>query len=161
MRQSRSRLASARVLCATVERSVIMFDNAGLALGIMADYLAAAKRCPLKHILIIGARTNRMVERLPILSALVHSTECAIPDLSSSDIDNIIDLLERRMLLGRLANMTKEKQREVFLGYAHNQILVAMRRATLGSGFDDIIKNEFLTTEPLEAKMIYLCASLV
>ncbi len=34
-----------------------------------------------------------------------------------------------------------------------------MRRATLGAGFDDIIKDEFLKLEPLEAKMLYLCAS--
>ena len=141
-------------------RSVIFFDNATLAIGILADYLAAAKRSHLKHVFVIAARTNALVDRFPALSAIVRSADFPMPDLSLSDINNIIDLLDRRLLLGRLANMPKEKQREIFLGYAHNQILVAMRRATLGSGFDDIIRNEFLTAKPLEAQMLYLCASL-
>jgi SIR2-like domain len=142
-------------------RSVITFDSASLAAGILPDYLAAAKRCPTKHIFIIAARTNTLAERLPVYKNYVTVKEYQVPDLTLSDIDSIIDTLERKHLLGRLANMPRNQQREVFLSYAHNQILVAMRRATLGPGFDDIIKSEFLTAEPLEAKFLYLCASLV
>jgi hypothetical protein len=35
-----------------------------------------------------------------------------------------------------------------------------MRWATVGSGFDDIITDEFLKTEPLPAQMLYLCVCL-
>lgn len=142
-------------------RAVILFDNASLALSILPDYLAAAKRARLKHIFVIAARTGKIAERISSLNSVAKFRDRPVPDLSTIDIDNIIDLLTRVHLLGELANRPRQQQREVFLSYAHRQILVAMRAATLGKGFDDIIKDEFLTTEPLEAKMLYLCASIV
>ena len=142
-------------------KAVIVFDNASLALGILPDYLAAAKRAKTKHIFVIASRTSRLIERLPGLKCIVKTQELDVPDLSLIDIDNIIDLLTRVHMLGELANTPRPEQRDIFLSYANRQILVAMRRATLGKGFDNIIKNEFLTTEPLEAKMLYLCASIV
>jgi tetratricopeptide (TPR) repeat protein len=141
--------------------SVLIFDNATLATSILPDYLSAAKRASLKHIFIIAGRANKLTERLPLIKSVVEVKEFPMPDLSSNDIDSIISLLERTHMLGKLANMPQTQQRQVFLSYAHNQILVAMRRATLGHGFDDIIKHEFLTAEPVEAQMLYLCASIV
>jgi hypothetical protein len=43
---------------------------------------------------------------------------------------------------------------------AHRQILVAMREATTGSGFDVIIQDEFSRLVPDEAKALYLCVAL-
>ena len=141
-------------------KSVIIFDNVVSVTGILPDYLNAAKRATLKHTFIIAGRANKLIERLPPIKSVIGVKEYPIPDLSLKDIDSIIDVLDRTHTLGQLANTARNQQREIFRGFAHNQILVAMRRATLGHGFDDIIKNEFLTTEPLEAKMLYLCASI-
>jgi energy-coupling factor transporter ATP-binding protein EcfA2 len=141
--------------------SVIIFDNATLATGILPDYLAAAKRATRKHVFLIAGRSNRLIDRLPWIKAAAKVREYPLPDLCPEDIDSIIDTLERTHMLGQLANTPRGQQREVFQSYAHNQILIAMRRATLGRGFDDIIKNEFLTAQPVEAQMLYLCASLV
>jgi hypothetical protein len=142
-------------------RAVLFFDNASLAIGILSDYLAAAKRSSRKHIFVIAGRSYKLVDRMAGLNRVVKVRENPVPDLNVQDVDNIIDVLERNHMLGQLANTPRHKQRDMFFSYAHQQILVAMRRATLGPGFDDIIKDEFLKTEPLEAKMLYLCAALV
>jgi hypothetical protein len=141
-------------------RSIIFFDNASLAMRLLPDYLTAAKRSKLKHVFVIAGRTNQLHERLYQLSAVCPVVEIAMSELTIPDIDNVLDVLGRTQNLGYLANKTRNQQRQVFLDYADNQILVAMRRATFGPGFEDIIKDEFFKLEPLEAKMLYMCASI-
>jgi tetratricopeptide (TPR) repeat protein len=43
---------------------------------------------------------------------------------------------------------------------ASKQILVAMREATSGRLFDDIIRDEFERLDPVESKILYLCVAL-
>ena len=140
--------------------TVVAFDNAALAVGLLPDYLHAAKRCKVKHTFVVAERTNRLIEKIPYLKDLVEVVDCHMPDLSSGDIDNLIDVLEKHQLLGELANKNRLQQQQQFAIYAHRQILVAMRSATLGKGFDEIIKGEFVGTTPPEAALLYLCVCL-
>jgi len=149
-----------RALDVLPQPSVIFFDNASLALAILPDYLRELKSATCKHTLVIAGRTNRLAARLPSLKEQLDVAEHHIPDLTISDIDNLIDLLNGHNLLGKLANKPRHVQRDLFSAYAHRQILVAMRSATQGEGFDDIIKDEFMKTEPPSAALLYLCACL-
>ena len=141
-------------------RSIIVFDNGGLAFGSLLHYLESAQRAELKHVFIIAERTNKLDEILAEIKIAAPTREFQMPDLSPLDIESLIDTLEKHHMLGRLANRGRGEQRQVFSGYARNQILVAMRRATLGDKFDDTIKSEFLQVQPTEAKMLYLCGCL-
>jgi hypothetical protein len=141
-------------------RSIIIFDNAGLAFGNLLHYLESAQRAELKHVFVIAERTNKLDEILAEIKIAAPATEFQMPDLSPPDIESLIDTLDKHHMLGRLANRDRGEQRQVFSGYARNQILVAMRRATLGDKFDDTIKSEFLQVQPIEAKMLYLCGCL-
>ena len=95
-------------------RSIIFFDNASLATGILPDYLAAAKRSSVKHVLVIAARTSKLIERMAALNSIVRVREKPFPDLTLSDVDNIIDLLTRVHMLWELANTPRQQQREIF-----------------------------------------------
>jgi len=47
-----------------------------------------------------------------------------------------------------------------FKNRAHRQILVAMKEATNGKSFNDIIQDEYNSLDPREAKLIALCLAL-
>jgi hypothetical protein len=94
------------------------------------------------------------------LAGLTSVNEIPIPHLTSADIDSVIGVLERHHLLGRLRNMSEAERRREFEQRAQKQILVAMREATEGKGFDEIIENEFQELTPVETKILYLCAAI-
>jgi len=82
-----------------------------------------------------------------------------MPDLGDGEIEGILRILEAEQLLGRLRERSPLERMHVFKDYAKRQIIVAMRAATLGEGFDKIIADEFLSLSN-EAKMIYTIAAL-
>jgi hypothetical protein len=143
------------------KRPILILDNISLALGRLFDYLDRCRRDRLAATFVVAGRTSKLIERMPELKELVDLKELHMPDLSIPDIDAVIGVLDRHNQLGRLANKPLHEQRAVFQSYAHYQLLVAMRWATLGRGFDEIIRDEFLKTEPVAAQMIYLCTCLV
>jgi SIR2-like domain len=143
------------------KRPVLILDNISLALGRLVEYVGRCRKDRIAATFVVAGRTSKLVERLPDLKRLVELKELHMPDLSIPDIDAVIEVLERHNQPGRLANKPLHEQRGFFQSYAHHQLLVAMRWATLGRGFDEIIRGEFMQTEPLAAKMIYVCTCLV
>lgn len=141
-------------------KPVIFFDNAHLAFGQIGQYLTCLKRTSRKALFVISARTHPLVDIVAEWKTQNKVEERRIPDLSPKDVDSILDKLDQHNLLGKLAGHARNQQREVFLSYAKRQVLVAMRAATLGKGFDEIIKDEFLHIIPLEAQMVYLCSAI-
>jgi hypothetical protein len=64
--------------------------------------------------------------------------------LSDSEIEALLEKLEKKKCLGMLADLSPGERLKFFKQYADNQLLVALRRATSGGqNFDDIIHNEF------------------
>jgi hypothetical protein len=97
------------------------------------------------------------MQRLAMLS---DSQEFPIPNLTDHDVDALIDKLAEANLLGKLAGKTRNQQRYEFSIRAQKQILVAMREATQGQPFDQIIVNEFESIESREAQVTYLAICL-
>jgi hypothetical protein len=71
-----------------------------------------------------------------------------------------LHVLEANNYLGKLKGKSIDKRIEEFEVRASKQILVAMREATSGRLFDDIIRDEFDTLEAEEAKVLYLAVAL-
>lgn len=139
---------------------ILVFDNMSLALGRVSDYLNQCRREGVRATFLVAGRTSKLVERMADLRKTFEITDLHMPDLSVPDIDALIALLDHHNQLGKLANKPLHEQRAVFQQYAHHQLLVALRWATLGRAFDEIIKDEFLKVEPVAAQMMYLCTSL-
>lgn len=76
--------------------------------------------------------------------------------LTSPEIDALIGLLEKNKAEGRLEGRTFAQKKAEFEEIAGRQLLVALHEATLGTPFQDIIKNEYENIWPMEAKQIYL-----
>jgi hypothetical protein len=66
-----------------------------------------------------------------------------MPDLNSDDCSRIIDNLAEFGFLGALQGKPRADQLREFLVRSRKQLLVAMKEATSGRGFDAIIADEY------------------
>jgi hypothetical protein len=142
-------------------RSFLFFDNAGHDFALIAELWDRVKDLPTRPVLVLATRSNDLAFRGYQLARIGRSyDEFAIPNLTAADIESILAKLDQHDLLGELKGRTHQQQVEIFRDKARKQILVAMREATSGRGFDDIIRDEFAHVEPREARVLYLVASL-
>jgi tetratricopeptide (TPR) repeat protein len=76
--------------------------------------------------------------------------------LSSGEIDQLLEMLEKNRALGTLADAAPAERKHAFEQRAGRQLLVALHEATLGKPFEDIVFDEYDNLVPLEAKQVYL-----
>lgn len=83
-----------------------------------------------------------------------------MPTLIRADCERFIDKLEEFGFLGALHGLKREQQLREFLGRSRKQLLVAMKEATSGRGFDVIIEDEYRTLASDNARLGYTIACL-
>jgi hypothetical protein len=118
------------------------------------------KKLKYPPIIVLASRTNifdRTIDRLDSFSGI---KEFHMPNLQRQEIIDIIKILNDNNLLGYLKGLSEESRIKEFENRAKKQILVAMREATHGRDFDEIIKSEFEQINPTEARLLCLCVSL-
>ena len=143
------------------ERAFLFFDNAGHDLSLIAELAASVRDNRAKPVIVVATRSNDLAFKgYEFARAGARVLTINIPDLSEKDISAILERLERHDVLGNLRERTPEERIEVFRTKARKQILVAMREATSGRGFDEIIQHEFASVDPREAQLLYLIAAL-
>ena len=108
---------------------------------------------------VLAERPHLIEARLSVLPRK-PSAVLDIPPLSSSDCDLVIDKLSEFGYLGALQGVSRAEQRREFLGRSQKQLLVALKEATSGRGFDAIIGDEFRTLASDEVRMAYTIACL-
>jgi SIR2-like domain len=140
-------------------RVLLVFDHAGWDLREIGEFYERTKNLPHKPVIMVVARSNDFL-RFKHFLAKARIERIRVPLLTESDITSLLGVLETNRLLGELLAMRPEERVEVFRTKAHKQILVAMREATTGRGFDNIITDEFASVEPLAAKLLYLVAAI-
>lgn len=149
------------VLKAIKERVIILFDNSKNLIPqfvSLANSLASLKFQP---IIVLSIRSNHITRLNSVLDPdLVNYAEFLIPDLEDEEINNLITTLDEHNLLGVLKGQSAQQRFRAFKYKARKQILVAMKEATEGLNFNEIIKNEFSEIEPAEAKLLCLCVAL-
>lgn len=103
-------------------------------------------------------RTHILLPKLQ--RARLKTTTLEMPGLVKIDCENIIAKLEQTGLLGALQGMSKHDQLREFLGRSRKQLLVAMKEATSGRGFDVIIEDEYRTLVSDNARLAYAITCL-
>ena len=149
------------VLMAINERVVIVFDNATNMLGLIPNMVKAFTVLDKPPILVIGLRKNQRskLEFYMDPATIVHKNY-DIPDLDDDEITSLIGRLDQNNLLSKLKGMSDIQRFKEFKVRAKKQILVAMKEATNGIPFNQIIQSEFDDIEPYEAKVLCLCVAL-
>jgi hypothetical protein len=139
---------------------VIFVDDAATALPTLTALTEAVRVSDRRTIIVAGERSNRSGRVMQRLTTFNKAEAFAVPNLSDHDVDALIDKLSQFNLLGKLAGKTRIEQRYEFAIRAEKQILVAMREATKGEPFDQIIESEFDSIESREAQVAYLAICL-
>lgn len=152
--------AIARALHALNVRATLLFDNAESAIGLLPSLAVALAKLEKPPVMVVASRTNEFDRRIGRFAEVAEITEHSVPHLTDGETQGVIGTLDRNNLLGRLKGLSAEQRLREFKIRAHRQILVAMREATSGRGFDEILNDEFERLEPREAKILYLCTAL-
>ncbi len=105
--------------------------------------------------------TDRTHILLPKLQrARLRTVTLEMPPLVRPDCERIISKLEQFGLLGALQGLTRQERLREFLGRSRKQLLVAMKEATSGRGFNVIIEDEYRTLASDNARLAYAITCL-
>lgn len=108
---------------------------------------------------ILADRPHVIYPRLRGLHGM-RPTVLEMPPLERADCERMIQKLEQFGLLGDLQGKSLPQQLRQFLGRSKKQLLVAMKEATSGKGFDVILGNEFKSLSGENARIAYTIACL-
>jgi hypothetical protein len=132
------------LLASLGDRHVYLFiDDAGIHLDAVEEIATSIGN----HINVTFVLCDRPHVVLPRLRRMRSSAPKVIemPYLDRGDCERIIEKLEEFGVLGDLRGKSRPDQLRQFLGRSKKQLLVAMKEATSGKGFDVILTHEFNT----------------
>jgi hypothetical protein len=94
--------------------------------------------------LVVAAIRSSRLQGLDLAGELedLNVLELTVPPLHDTDIDGLINALERANRLGLLAGMGYQQRRQVFKEQSGRQLLVAMYKATSGESLHDRVFSE-------------------
>jgi hypothetical protein len=139
------------------QRVFVFIDN--LAKQLTPIYNALPELLTIKRLsLILADRTNVYSTRAHALDSS-SPTILRVKDLTEPEVTSILQCLQRFNFLGALLAKTHEQRVDEFMKKASRQLLVAMKEATSGKGFDEILKSEFNELIP-DAKLAYTICCL-
>lgn len=149
------------VLCNINQRVILIFDNAKNMLSYIPDLISDFSKLNHPPLLILSLRTNHL-DRLEsyLDNDTVDYSEYIMPDLDDIEIKNLINKLDHYNLLGILKGANEQTRFEAFKIRAQKQILVAMKEATKGKKFEEIMNDEYNEIVPNDAKFLCLCIAL-
>ena len=149
------------VISAIKERVILIFDNAKNIISQIGNLIKAFSTLDFVPVIILALRSNQKDRLNYVLNPdLIEHSQYTIQDLEDEEINNLILQLDKNNLLGRLKGMSPYDRFKEFKFRAKKQILVAMKEATQGKSFNDILQNEFEEINPYEAKLLCLCVAL-
>jgi GTPase SAR1 family protein len=143
------------------EKIVLVFDNAKNVLPQIMQIINECNKLDNPPLFVISIRTNHYDKlNYYIDPELVEKIDFKIPDLDDNEIYDLIDKLDNNNLLGILQGKSQQERFREFKYRAKKQILIAMREATKGMSFNEIIKDEFEQIQSKEAKTLCLCVAI-
>ena len=150
------------VLSSIESKVVLLFDNANNYVNQLPE-LIKRLNSDLKYqpIIVLGLRSNYLNKYNECIDPqITDNITLKIPDLDDSEIKNLILKLEEYNLLGVLNGKSQNQRFNEFKFRANRQILIAMKEATNGKSFAEIMQDEYSIIQPLEAKILCICISL-
>jgi energy-coupling factor transporter ATP-binding protein EcfA2 len=141
------------------DRHVYMFLDDAIIQFEAVDEIAQTLRKEARVTFVLADRTHVVYPRLRSLRA-TKPIVLDMPYLQKTDCERIIKKLGQFGMLGELQNMPLYQQLRQFLSRSKKQLLVAMKEATSGRGFDVILENEFKSLSGENARIAYTITCL-
>lgn len=112
---------------------------------------------PTSALVMVAMRSARVDRVFPSdLPDSLPMFEYAMPPLEDSDIESLLDVLDRENRLGVLKGRTRVEQRAAFREKSGRQLLVAMIEATSGRRFEEKCVDEYLDMQGEDDKVYAL-----
>jgi len=141
-------------------KSVLLIDNGENIVGGLPKLITIINQLKHPPVIVLGSRMNSHKRVSNIIPEDIDYEAVKLPDLDDQEIHDLIDKLDENNLLGILKGLTKYNRFAEFKNKARKQILIALKEATSGHLFEDIIKDEYLRIEPHEAQVLCTCVAL-
>ena len=139
------------------KRTFFFFDEAVAHVDVLETLVSLHPEWTVTFLL--ADRPNAILPRLAGLRHL-KPTVLDMPPLTRTDSESIIRKLSDFGRLGKLQGKSWTDQLREFLSRSKKQLLVAMKEATLGKGFDVILANEFFSLASDGARLVYTITCL-
>jgi hypothetical protein len=141
------------------QRHAFLFiDDTSIQFDVVGEIIKAIKN-DTNITFVLADRPHIVYPRLRQLQA-ANPVVLEMPHLDAPDCERIIQKLEQFGKLGDLRGKSKTVQLRQFLGRSKKQLLVAMKEATSGIGFDVILESEFKSLSGENARIAYTIACL-
>ncbi|MBL0341248.1 MAG: hypothetical protein IPP71_10120 [Bacteroidetes bacterium] len=141
-------------------KCILVFDNAELVVYKLPQILEALEHCNYKPVIIISCRSIYLDFLNGDQDCIKQMRKYNLNILSDNEIYRVIDILTIHDLLGTLKNKSQAHKFKEFKDRSKSQLLVAMKEATTGKRFDDIIIDEYKKIVPTEAQFAVLCVAI-
>ena len=136
-------------------RLYVGLDDVGERLRELETFIIAARRDKADITILGCARLNEWSYKNQSYG-LTFDISFDLQYLTTPEIDALIQKLEIAGQLGILAQRTQTERRHAFIRRADRQLLVALREATEGKRFDQIIQDEYSAIPEEAAQEAYL-----
>lgn len=139
-------------------RLAIFVDNASQHTDALNAFLNTHTSNPRLLAIICSDRshvTSRKLERLVAFEKVISARQ-----INAEDASKILEKLERFAAWGVLRKLTQQERMKALLDRAGKQLLVGLREATSGIGYDRIIADEYRRVEGKDAKTELVLVSL-
>lgn len=142
------------------ERVILIFDNADLIISNLPRLLGRLENINQPPVVVLGIRSHFFDMLNGNLKSMHDIKRFQVRDLQRQEVISILKVLEDNGVLGTLKGLTQPQRINEIEKRAKKQLLVAMKEATTGRNFDEIILDEFNEIEPKEAKVLTLCVAI-
>ena len=136
-------------------RLYVGLDDIGDRVQELEDFINAARRDKADITILGCARLNEWSYKNQS-HGLTFDISYDLQYLTTPEIDALLEKLESTDQLGILAQQTQAERRQAFIRRADRQLLVALREATEGKRFDQIIQDEYSAIPEESAREAYL-----
>jgi tetratricopeptide (TPR) repeat protein len=137
--------------------TVLVVDDVADNIRVIQGAITTLRGNKTACVFILGERLNEWRQRRASFSC----KEFSVDSLSQQEINRLLDCLGNHNALNKLAPLTRELQVAVIQEKHGKELLVAMREATEGKGFDAILEDEFRSIESPFARSVYLAVACV
>ena len=141
------------------KRIFVFFDDAADNVDKIRFLMDRAKALDLPITVLAAERKNEWNEIRVRLGQHVPA-EFELSQLSNSEIENIIKVLEKTQCLKAIRNLSHADRVALFKDKAQKHLLVALREITEGKDFDHIVQDEFegIPSETGKKTYLWVCA---
>lgn len=142
-----------------VKRPIYLFvDQVALHAEKLVKFLDVMKTKQIPLVLVSAEREADWSTYCHVLGDQFPPMIMRIGVLGASEVENLLDLLQRHNCLGELAGKPREEQVAAFLNeeQADRQLLVALHVLTRGLPFEEIVLREYQSVNQEQARRLYL-----